>query len=86
MPREALSHTLSIDYLLSLTTAMYVDSVRDNVVMFNYLVNYRYGQGNKLPILLKGLDQDKQYRLKEIDPASESKSPVNSEKPIQVIA
>jgi alpha-galactosidase len=43
-------------------------------VVFNYLVNYRYDQGSKSPILLKGLDPDKKYLVKEINlyPGSQS--------------
>ena len=35
--------------------------------MFNYLVNYRYDEGSKAPIRLKGLDPAKQYKVKEIN-------------------
>jgi alpha-galactosidase len=51
----------------SVASVMYVDSARTNAVMFNYLVNYRYDQGSKGPILLKGLDPSKRYQLTEIN-------------------
>ena len=35
--------------------------------MFNYLVNNRYDQGSKSPVLLKGLDPVKKYSVKEIN-------------------
>ena len=35
--------------------------------MFNYLVNYRYDQGTKKPVRLKGLDPAKRYRLTEVN-------------------
>jgi alpha-galactosidase len=46
---------------------LYVDSVRSSAVMFNYLVNYRYDAGSRLPVLLKGLDATKKYRIREIN-------------------
>jgi len=46
---------------------MYVDSAKASAVMFNYLVNYRYGQGTKKPVLLKGLDPAKRYKLTEVN-------------------
>jgi alpha-galactosidase len=45
---------------------MYVDSVKTSAVVFNYLVNNRYGTESK-PILLKGLDPQKHYSVKEIN-------------------
>ncbi|HEY4325663.1 MAG TPA: alpha-galactosidase [Mucilaginibacter sp.] len=44
---------------------MYVDSTRNTAIMFNYLVNNRYGTGSKLPIKLKGLNPDKNYVVSE---------------------
>ena len=35
--------------------------------MFNYLVNNRYDEGSKGPVLLKGLDPAKKYSVKEIN-------------------
>jgi alpha-galactosidase len=51
----------------SVASIMYVDSARASAVMFNYLVNYRYDQGTKQPIRLKGLDPLKRYKLTEVD-------------------
>ncbi|WP_240049247.1 alpha-galactosidase [Mucilaginibacter psychrotolerans] len=48
----------------SIASVMYVDSTKASAVVFNYLVNYRYGAESK-PILLKGLDPQKQYRVTE---------------------
>lgn len=45
---------------------MYVNGEKSEAVWFNYLVNYRYGHGSQ-PILLKGLDPGKRYRLREIN-------------------
>ncbi|MDN5285822.1 MAG: alpha-galactosidase [Mucilaginibacter sp.] len=46
---------------------MYVDNNRSKAVVFNYLVNNRYGTGTKVPIRLKGLDPQKKYQVKEIN-------------------
>ncbi|RAV58983.1 alpha-galactosidase [Mucilaginibacter rubeus] len=46
---------------------MYVSDDKSKAVMFNYLVNNRYGSGTKVPVRLKGLDPNKKYRVKEIN-------------------
>jgi alpha-galactosidase len=46
---------------------MYVNEGKTKAVMFNYLVNNRYGAGTKVPIRLKGLDPQKKYSVKEIN-------------------
>ncbi|MDB5135651.1 MAG: alpha-galactosidase [Mucilaginibacter sp.] len=46
---------------------MYVNEDRSKAVVFNYLVNNRYGTGTKTPIRLKGLDPKKKYQVKEIN-------------------
>jgi alpha-galactosidase len=51
----------------NIASLMYVDSTKSSAVMFNYLVNFRYDQGSKDPIHLKGLDPAKQYRVEEIN-------------------
>jgi alpha-galactosidase len=44
----------------------YVSKDKSSTVMFNYLVNNRYGQGSSRPVKLKGLDPVSFYRVKEI--------------------
>ncbi|MGN6180209.1 MAG: alpha-galactosidase [Mucilaginibacter sp.] len=51
----------------NVASVMYVDSAKASAVMFNYLVNYRYDQGQKTPIKLKGIDPAKRYKLTEIN-------------------
>jgi alpha-galactosidase len=46
---------------------MYINDDKSKAVVFNYLVNNRYGAGTKLPIRLKGLDPKKTYEVKEIN-------------------
>ncbi|MFA6083996.1 alpha-galactosidase [Mucilaginibacter sp.] len=49
----------------NVASIMYVDSAKASAVVFNYLVNYRYGVESK-PILFKGLDPKKHYRVTEV--------------------
>jgi len=51
----------------NLASIMYVDSAKASAVMFNYLVNYRYDQGTKAAIRLKGLDPARRYKLTEVN-------------------
>jgi alpha-galactosidase len=44
---------------------MYVDVQKESGVIFNYLVNNRYGEGSKTLIKLKVLDSAKQYKIQE---------------------
>jgi alpha-galactosidase len=51
----------------SVASVLYMDEQKKNGVMFNYLVNNRYDEGSKLPVLLKGLDPSKKYKLEEVN-------------------
>lgn len=51
----------------SVASIMYVDSAKSSAIVFNYLVNNRYGIGSKFPVKLKGLDAAKTYRVQEIN-------------------
>jgi alpha-galactosidase len=64
----------------SVASVMYVDTTKTSAVIFNYLVNNRYGQGNRLPIKLKGLDPAKRYSLKEINLYPGTSSPMDGTK------
>jgi alpha-galactosidase len=57
-------------------SVMYVDQVKGSAIMFNYLVNNRYATGSHLPILLKGLDPDKKYKVSEVNLFPGTKSPI----------
>jgi alpha-galactosidase len=57
---------------------MYVAPDRTKAVVFNYLVNNRYGAGTKLPIRLKGLDPQKKYDVKEINLYNGSSSSIEN--------
>lgn len=64
----------------SIAAVMYLDEKKTTGVLFNYLVNYRYGEGSKFPIRLKGLNPAKKYRLEEINlyPGEASAIPDNA--------
>ncbi len=60
---------------------MYVNEDKSKAIMFNYLVNNRVSfHTNIEPVRLDGLDDNKQYRVKEINLYPGSKSSINSEK------
>jgi alpha-galactosidase len=63
----------------NVASVMYVDSTKSSAVMFNYLVNYRYDEGSKSPIRLKGLDPLKRYRIKEINLYPGTQSTINGQ-------
>ncbi|ASU32080.1 alpha-galactosidase [Mucilaginibacter xinganensis] len=46
---------------------MYVNPEKTTAIMFNYLVNPRYGAGSNAPIRLKGLNPDKMYTINEVN-------------------
>lgn len=58
----------------------YLNEVKSSGVIFNYLVNNRYGAGSKLPIRLKGLNADRKYRIKEINMFPGTSSTLDSDK------
>jgi len=62
----------------SVAALMYVNAARTSAVVFNYLVNNRYGQGSALPVVFKGLDPAKQYTITEINVYPGTTSPINS--------
>ncbi len=51
----------------SVASVLYLNAEKSSGVIFNYLVNNRYGEGSKRPILLKGLDAAQKYKLKEVN-------------------
>ncbi|MEQ9437581.1 MAG: alpha-galactosidase [Cyclobacteriaceae bacterium] len=64
----------------SVASMMYVDEAKSSGVIFNYLVNYRYQAGSHVPIRLKGLDAEKQYRIREINLYPGTQSTIDAEK------
>lgn len=62
----------------SVASMLYVDEAKTSAVMFNYLVNNRYEEGSKQPVLFSGLDPRKQYRIEEINLYPGTRSAINS--------
>ncbi|RXF70154.1 alpha-galactosidase [Arcticibacter tournemirensis] len=73
-------YRLSSPWENDVASLMYVNAGQSRGVVFNYLVNSRYGGGSKLPVKLKGLDPKKKYRLKEINLYPDTTSPLESGK------
>lgn len=65
---------LADPYTNNAASLMYVDNAKDSAVMFNYLINNRYGASSVLPVKLKGLDAGKTYRVSEINLYPDTKS------------
>lgn len=59
-------------------SVLYMDTQKTSGVIFNYLVNNRYDEGSKLPILLNGLDVAKKYTIKEINLYPGVSSPIDA--------
>jgi alpha-galactosidase len=62
----------------SVASMFYINQEKTSGVIFNYLVNNRYAENSKLPIRLKGLIADKQYRITEINLFPGTKSSLSS--------
>ena len=56
---------------------LYVNENKTSPVLFNYLVNSRYDEGSKQPVLLNGLDPDAKYRIEEVNLFPGVKSSIN---------
>jgi len=61
-------------------SVLYIDEAKSTGVMFNYLVNNRYGAGSTYPIRLKGIVASKKYTVREINLFPEEKSTLNPDK------
>jgi alpha-galactosidase len=64
----------------SVASMLYINDNRSSGIIFNYLVNNRYDEGSKLPILLKGLDAKTKYRIEEINLYPGTKSTIDASK------
>lgn len=62
----------------SIASLMYVNENKSSGVIFNYLVNNRYDEKSRLPILLNGLDTKKQYYINEINLYPDTYSPIEN--------
>ncbi|HEX6430271.1 MAG TPA: alpha-galactosidase [Niastella sp.] len=64
----------------SVAAIQYLNTEKNAGVIFNYLVQNRYGAGSSLPIRMKGLDPQKRYRLRELNVYPGVTSTINSNK------
>jgi len=56
----------------------FVDKKKSHSVMFNYLITNRFKMYHSTePVLLKGLDAKKKYKVKELNMHTGKKSPLN---------
>ncbi|WP_219223452.1 alpha-galactosidase [Pedobacter antarcticus] len=51
----------------NVASMLYINEQKSSGVIFNYLVSSRYGANSNLPVLLKGLDPAKNYKIQEIN-------------------
>lgn len=64
----------------SIAAVLYINEEKTSGIIFNYLVNYRYGEGSRFPIKLKGLDASKQYTVRELNVYPGATSPIDAAK------
>jgi alpha-galactosidase len=64
----------------ALASMAYIKPDKSSGVIFNYLVNNRYGENSKMPVRLKGLDASKKYKIMEINLYPGSKSSIDDKK------
>jgi alpha-galactosidase len=64
----------------SIASMLYLTEDKKTGIVFNYLVNSRYGEGSKLPIRFNGLDASKKYKISEINVFPGVKSPIDAAK------
>ncbi len=60
-------YRLSDPFTHDVASIMYVNGAKTAAVVFNYLVNNRYDRGGKFPVVFRGLDPLKHYRIYEIN-------------------
>jgi alpha-galactosidase len=64
----------------ALASMAYINADRSSGVIFNYLVNNRYGEHSKMPVRLKGLEASRRYKITEINLYPGSKSSIDFNK------
>ncbi|PWS30360.1 alpha-galactosidase [Pedobacter paludis] len=64
----------------SIASMLYLNSDKSSGIIFNYLVNNRFGENSKFPIKMQGLDPSKRYKLKEINLYPGTKSSIDDSK------
>jgi alpha-galactosidase len=64
----------------SVASMLYLTEDKKTGIVFNYLVNSRYGEASKLPIRFNGLDASKKYKISEINVFPGAKSSIDATK------
>jgi alpha-galactosidase len=64
----------------ALASMAYINADKSSGVIFNYLVNNRYGENSKMPVRLKGLDPARKYKITEINLYPGSRSSIDGKK------
>jgi alpha-galactosidase len=66
-------------YTHDFASLMYVSTDKNKALMFNYLVSNRYeSSASPRPVVLKGLDPNKKYKIQEINLFANKKSSLNN--------
>jgi len=71
-------YRLQDPYNNDVASISYVSDGKDQAVIFNYYMATRNATRQALPILLKGLDKNKNYKIEEINVFPGAKSPIDS--------
>lgn len=61
----------------SVASMLYVNESKTTAVLFNYLVNNRYDEGSKQPVLLSGLNPAAKYKIEEVNLFPGTKSSID---------
>ncbi|KAA2243238.1 alpha-galactosidase [Chitinophaga agrisoli] len=64
----------------SVAAILYLDEKQSSGVIFNYLVNNRYGEGSHAPIRMKGLKPAAKYKIREVNLYPGTKSGIKEDK------
>jgi alpha-galactosidase len=64
----------------SVASMLYLSEDKKTGVVFNYLVNNRYGEASKLPIKFNGLEASRKYKISEINVFPGAKSSIDGSK------
>lgn len=71
-------YRLQDPYENDVASICYANDGKDKIVVFNYYMSTRNSSKQAIPIKLKGLDNNKKYKIDEINLYPGTKSPINS--------
>ena len=74
-------YRLADPYAHPYASLMFSNPEKNHAIQFNYLISNRYGsEFTKSPIKLQGLDSNKKYKLKEVNIADGTRTPIDNQK------